>query len=208
MFLSEIDDLPTGQECIVCDAWLNDLAFLVDITSHLNTLNVSLQGKEKLFTNLCDDISAFKMKLQLFVGQLEAGTLTNFPTLQSRSAECVINLVQYKDMVQSLLGAFRARFVEFETEQDVILFTNPFVFPGDKICTLEPNLQQEVIDVQCSSVLRSKFMEIPASPNSKDMIQFWRMLPAEKFPHLRSFAQRYTFVGLVQHTDANSSFRP
>jgi len=41
---------------------------LVDITSHLNTLNVSLQGKEKLFTNLCDDISAFKMKLQLFVG--------------------------------------------------------------------------------------------------------------------------------------------
>ena len=111
-------------------------------------------------------------------------------------------------MVQSLLGAFRARFVEFETEQDVILFTNPFVFPGDKICTLEPNLQQEVIDVQCSSVLRSKFMAIPASPNSKDMIQFWRMLPAEKFPHLRSFAQRYTFVGLVQHTDANSPFRP
>ena len=134
--------------------------------------------------------------------------MTNFPTLQSHLAECVINLVQYKDMVQSLLGAFRARFVEFETEQDVILFTNPFVFPGDKICTLEPNLQQEVIDVQCSSVLRSKFMEIPASPNSKDMIQFWRMLPAEKFPHLRSFAQRYTFVGLVQHTDANSSFRP
>jgi len=118
LFLYEIDDLPTEHECIVCDEWLNDLAFLVDITSDLNTLNVSLQGKEKLFTNLCDDISAFKMKLQLFVGQLEAGTLTNFPTLQSRSAECVINLVQYKDKVQSLLDAFRARFGEFEAEQE------------------------------------------------------------------------------------------
>jgi len=94
--------------------------------------------------------------------------------------------VQYKDKVgiQGLLDAFRARFGEFETEQDnVILFTNLFIFPGDKICTLEPNLQQEVIDVKCSSVLKSKFMEIPASQNSKDMIQFWRMLPAEKFPH-------------------------
>lgn len=192
LFLSEIDDLPTERECIVCDDWLNDLAFLVDITSHLNKLNVSLQGKEKLFTNLCDDISAFKMKLQLFVGQLEAGTLTNFPTLQTRSAEHVINLEQYKDKLQSLLDAFRARFGEFETEQhNVMLFTNPFVFPDDKLCSLEPNLQQEVIDVKCSSVLRSKFMEIPASPNSKDMIQFWSMLPAETFPHLRSFAQRY-----------------
>lgn len=192
LFLSEIDDLPTERQCIVCDEWLNDLAFLVDITSQLNALNVNLQGNEKLFTNLCDNIAAFKMKLQLFIRQLETGTLSNFPTLLSRSAECVLNLDHYKEKVQSLLDAFQARFSEFDAEQDnVILFTNPFAFPENKICMLEPNLQQEVIEVKCNSIIRSKFMEIPASPTSKDMTQFWQMLPADKFQHLRSFAQRY-----------------
>ena len=67
LFLSEIDEFPTERECLQNDDWLNDLAFLVDITSHLNSLNARLQGKDKLFTNLCDDISAFKMKLHLFI---------------------------------------------------------------------------------------------------------------------------------------------
>lgn len=192
LFLSEIDELPTERECIVCDEWLSDLAFLVDITSQLNALNVNLQGNEKLFTNLCDNVAAFKMKLQLFIRQLETGTLSNFPTLQSRSAECVLNLELYKEKVQSLLDSFKTRFSEFDAEQDnVILFTNPFSFPLDKICMLEPNLQQEVIDVKCNSVIRSKFLEIPASPTLNDMTQFWQMLPADKFQHLRSFAQRY-----------------
>ena len=68
--MSEIDELPTERECLQNDDRLNDLVFLVDITPHLNSLNARLQGKDKLFTNLCDDISAFKMKLHLFIRQL------------------------------------------------------------------------------------------------------------------------------------------
>ncbi|KII62659.1 hypothetical protein RF11_00432 [Thelohanellus kitauei] len=58
-----------------------------------------------------------------------------------------------------------------------------------EICLLEPNLKQEVIEAKCSSLIRSKFMEIPNSPTSKEIIQFWRALSVDQFPHLRSFSQ-------------------
>jgi len=50
---------------------LLDLAFLVDVTSLLNYLNLKLQGKEKLFPSLVNDVSAFNTKLKLLIFQLE-----------------------------------------------------------------------------------------------------------------------------------------
>jgi hypothetical protein len=47
LFLSEVDGLPTERECIVCGEWLEDLAFLVGITCHLNALNVSFKGTKR-----------------------------------------------------------------------------------------------------------------------------------------------------------------
>jgi len=49
----------------------------------------------------------------------------------------------------------------------------------------------EIIDLKCNSVLKSKFAELPVLPSADDMIAFWRILPANEFEHLRSFAQRY-----------------
>ncbi|KII69131.1 hypothetical protein RF11_12484 [Thelohanellus kitauei] len=148
---------------LLFDEWLYDLAFLIDITSHPNPLNVNLHGRDNLFTDLCDHVSVFRLKLQLFVGQLEARNLTNSPPPH-----------------------------ESDTEQDnVIRFTNPLVFPNNKVCLLEPNLQQEVIEIKGSSVIRSKYMEIPASLTSKDMIQFWLAISVDQYPHIRSFARRY-----------------
>ena len=44
------------------EEWLLDLAFLVDITAHLNDLGMKLMGKGQLVTNLLDHIKAFQMK--------------------------------------------------------------------------------------------------------------------------------------------------
>jgi len=62
-FLKEINELPSECESLADNDWLNDLAFLVDITGHLKTLNTRLQGSNKLFTNLCNDVNSFKTKL-------------------------------------------------------------------------------------------------------------------------------------------------
>ena len=44
----------------------NVLAFLIDLTDHLNTLNKSLQGKDQLVPQLYAHMKALCVKLRLF----------------------------------------------------------------------------------------------------------------------------------------------
>jgi hypothetical protein len=45
------------------EGWITDLAFLVDVTGHMNKFNKELQGKDKLITDMCNNIMAFRVKL-------------------------------------------------------------------------------------------------------------------------------------------------
>ncbi|KII74554.1 Zinc finger MYM-type protein 6 [Thelohanellus kitauei] len=67
IFLPDTNELHAEREYVLNDDLLNDLSFMIDITSHLNCLNERLQGKDKLFINLCNEVYAFKMKLRLFI---------------------------------------------------------------------------------------------------------------------------------------------
>lgn len=55
------------------DKWFCDVAFMVDITEQLNILNIQLQGKEQIITELFDHVKAFRSKLQLLCRHLSAG---------------------------------------------------------------------------------------------------------------------------------------
>ena len=57
--------------------WLLDLAFLVDITQHLNNLCMKLQGREQLLPELFNAVKAFQSKLNLFQLQLSTGNSLN-----------------------------------------------------------------------------------------------------------------------------------
>ena len=81
-FLKERNELPEERALLIDDNWLFELAFLVDITGHLNDLNLKLHGKNKLFPDLVHDINAFKMKIKLFISQLEIQDLRQFPHLK------------------------------------------------------------------------------------------------------------------------------
>jgi len=61
--------------------WLADLAFFVDLSDHLNTLNKSLQGKDQLVQQLYAHMKAFCVKLRLFETQLRNFNVAHFPTL-------------------------------------------------------------------------------------------------------------------------------
>ena len=52
--------------------WLSDFAFLVDITNHLNSLNLKLQGKNQLVNVLYEHVCAFQAKLRLWEFQLKS----------------------------------------------------------------------------------------------------------------------------------------
>uniref|UniRef100_A0A8D9BI68 General transcription factor II-I repeat domain-containing protein 2 n=1 Tax=Cacopsylla melanoneura TaxID=428564 RepID=A0A8D9BI68_9HEMI len=46
--------------------WLQDFAFLVDITEKLNDINTKLQGKDKCILEMLSEVTAFSIKLKLF----------------------------------------------------------------------------------------------------------------------------------------------
>ena len=53
------------------------------------------------------------------------------------------------------------------------------------------NMQMEHIYVKTNSSLIMKFDELSSVPEASDMIQFWRSLPCNNFPGLRTFAQSF-----------------
>ena len=74
-----------------------DLIFTVDVTSHLNDLNLKLRRKDKLISRFVNDIRVFKMKLKPSISQLKSKDLIKFPQLkeQSQCADDLDNFTEY-----------------------------------------------------------------------------------------------------------------
>ena len=90
---------------LIADArWLRELAFLSDITEHLNILNVKLQGKENLISDMLAILKAFLSKLDLFKNQIAKGNFTHFSngkTLASdNETELGFDLEKYTEAVK------------------------------------------------------------------------------------------------------------
>lgn len=134
--------------------WIRDLAFLVDVTTHLNTLNVALQGHSQVVTQMYDLIRAFLAKLCLWETHLARNNLAHFPTLKSvsRSESDGLN---YIPKIVELKTEFQKRLSDFKPyESELTLFSSPF---SVKVESVHEALQMEVIDLQCNTVLKTKY---------------------------------------------------
>ncbi|XP_010617352.1 general transcription factor II-I repeat domain-containing protein 2B isoform X1 [Fukomys damarensis] len=137
--------------------WIRDLAFLVDVTTHLNTLSVSLQGHSQIVTQMYDLIRAFVAKLCLWETHLARNNLAHFPTLQSVSRHESDGL-NYIPRLVELKSEFQRRLSDFKLyEAELTLFSSPF---ATKIDSVREELQMEVIDLQCNTVLRAKYDKV------------------------------------------------
>lgn len=63
------------------------LAYLNDIFSQLNRLNLSMQGRENTILDFVDKVNAFMMKFYLWSGQISKGKLDQFHTLNALTTE-------------------------------------------------------------------------------------------------------------------------
>jgi hypothetical protein len=164
--------------------WLCDLVFLDDITSHLNELNLKLQGKDQLITELCDNIRAFQMKLMLWTNQLKNKNLSHFKSIKLLSEEKNndnINFLQYSESIELLKNEFEERFNDLKKEKFCFdLFVNPF---NIKIEDSLPELQMEIIELQCNSSLKLKFESLT------NLIEFYKYVPST-LPQIRNNALR------------------
>jgi hypothetical protein len=63
------------------EAWLCRLAYLTDIFSKLNVLNLNLQDNENNIFSMEDKVRAFYRKLRVWQGRVKTGNLAAFPTM-------------------------------------------------------------------------------------------------------------------------------
>ena len=64
-------------------SFIISLAYLADIFSHLNDLNVSLQGTQVTILDAREKISSFQSKLELWIRRVKKDNYSNFPTLET-----------------------------------------------------------------------------------------------------------------------------
>ena len=75
--IGKADDFPELSDA----DWLCDFAFAVDILTHMNELNMKLQGKDQFVHEMYTNVRAFKAKLTLFSRQISNKSFAHFPTL-------------------------------------------------------------------------------------------------------------------------------
>lgn len=164
--------------------WLQDLAFMVDMTEHLNLLNTRLQGRNKLVTDMHESIRAFEVKLKLFERQLAANNAAHFPTLKSLQStpefRGIISREKYCNMISKLLNEFGERFADLKNlESDFSIFRNPFAANPDET---PEDIQLELIDLQCDSALKEKF-------SSVDIGTFYQYV-GPRYPRIKCLASK------------------
>uniref|UniRef100_G3NBB9 SPIN-DOC-like zinc-finger domain-containing protein n=1 Tax=Gasterosteus aculeatus TaxID=69293 RepID=G3NBB9_GASAC len=163
-------------------AFLCDMAFLTDITAHLNDLNPKLQGRDQTVCDLCAHINAFQRKLDLFS---HLPNLTYFPACEEMGKsvpECEGVLHKYKTDIEKLQEQFKHSFLDFHAMQPQIAL---FVDPLSAAVSEQPSeLQLELCDLQSDPFFQARC-------NEKG-ITFWGLLPECRFPLLRDFALSMT----------------
>ncbi|XP_072900801.1 general transcription factor II-I repeat domain-containing protein 2-like [Hemitrygon akajei] len=160
---------------------LCEMAFLCDITSHLNALNLQLQGRGRVITDMHAAVRAFKTKLRLWETQMQQENLSHFPccqTMKEQVSTAVFPRAKFAEKL-SILGAdFTRRFADCETQKSRFeLLSNPFAADVESAPT---NIQMELIELQCSDTLKAKYDSVGAA-------QFLRFIP-DTMPQLRTQA--------------------
>ncbi|UYV79810.1 EPM2AIP1 [Cordylochernes scorpioides] len=164
------------------NAWLWKLAFYVDLTKHVNELNLRLQGENQHLPDLYTNIKSFRMKLILFQSQLRSKCFSHFETCEifSHTTETEFPIDFAIETLSALKINFDTRFSDFDAIANQIkIFQNPF---DADIETLAPELQMEMIDLQCSDIIKNKY-------ENSSLLEFYKSLPLTQFDNLHKFAR-------------------
>ncbi|XP_066512762.1 general transcription factor II-I repeat domain-containing protein 2A-like [Hoplias malabaricus] len=174
-----------GKDCTVLrdEKWKCELAFLADITSHLSALNLQLQGREHIITDMHDAVKAFQVKLRLWETQMHQCNLSHFPCCQvirNQESATVFPNATFAEKLSALCTEFARCFSDFEAQKSNFeLLRNPFAVDVE---TAPVEMQMELIELQCNGTLKAKY-------DTAGPAQFTRFIP-EAMPQLRQHAAR------------------
>ncbi|MBN3304103.1 ZBED5 protein, partial [Amia calva] len=145
--------------------WLVKLAYLADIFSRFNELNMGLQGLSLTINNVSDKFTAMKKKLQLFVNKINAGNVSAFPTLENHLHTCGVTLdAAICDVILSLEEQFSEY---FPVEATPKWMRNPFTVDVTGITEdLTCAEQEKLLELSSDETLMSELKQL-------SLLNFW-----------------------------------
>lgn len=178
-------------------AWLQDLLFLTDTMQHLNRLNLALQGKEKMISDLFQTILSFQSELQLFKNDIKNKTFEYFPRLKTKCENIQVNkLDEYQKKLEDLLKDFNTRFEDLRSFSPTLqFFLNPFGIDvindgfliSEIISTEKTSAQLELLQLKEDLALKMHY-------NSNSIQEFWKLVPDLKYPALKKAVHRINSI--------------
>lgn len=174
LFVKEINEDYTSF--LVDDMWLSTLAYLSDVFSKLNELNLSLQGNSLTVLNAHDKIKGFERKLGLWVSCVKQRNFSPFPTPESFFVENdLIIEKEICDDICSHLETLRSQFENYFPSSKYDEFSwvrDPFH------CDIENNKlslneREQLIELSNDAGLKIKFQ-------AEGMVNFWTSSPVER----------------------------
>ena len=158
------------------------MAFLSDITTHLNDLNLQLQGRDH-WSLICM-MQWRHFKWSCAYGRHKCTNATCLTFLVAKQCWTKSTLwcfpMHTAERLSLLRVEFARRFSDFEAQKSNFeLFRNPFAIDVE---TAPVNLQMELIELQCNGTLKAKYDTVGPA-------QFTRFIP-EEMPQLRLHAAR------------------
>ena len=174
------------------NAWIQDLMFLTDIMKHLLILNLSLQGTEKIISDLTQTVFSFQKKFKVFQSDIMSKPFRHFPNLKmavNAFTEVITDhkVEEYKDKLKGLLEEFHARFDDLQELKPCFTFlVNPFdIDVINNRCLVR---QPFVTDVSAAEMVLTELQEDLALKNFKtchSTEEFWQQFTERKYSEFK-----------------------
>ena len=137
------------------DKFIGSLAFLTDISNHLNMLNLKLSGKKQFISQLVGHIEGFRKKLVLFKASLQKNDASHFPSCCELVGEGTkIDFCVFSAKIGEVTDEFNRRFADFDLLKTKFeLFNNPMEVDIESQASC---FQLELCELRADSFLLSK----------------------------------------------------
>lgn len=182
--------------------WIVKLMFLSDITTHLNDLNLRLQGAGQTLMDLYDSWKAFVAKLAVYSLDIKTGSFRYLKNLKKLIAIHPVNITDIEVYMRELESEFSVRFQDFRHIGPVFSFLirpDGFEYRDLNTSLFEwmetEELEMQLIDFQASSLWSAKFKELREvmettvndHGHGTSILSCWTSLP-EKFSCMKKVA--------------------